>query len=88
MLVFLFPFSDWDLRKIVNNDERIAEFEDFATHLFEVLCKHINDEHNKRKENGQGPVTQMMMIFDVKNYSYMQLINFGGNDPKYSFRIY
>lgn len=79
MTVFLFPFTDWDLRKVVNNAERLAEFDDFATFFFEMLCKQIKEEHDKKKENGQGTVTQMMMVFDVKNYSYMQLINIGGN---------
>lgn len=72
--------ADWDLRKVVNNADRLAEFDDFATYFFELICKHIKAEHDKKKENGKGPVTHMTLFIDVKNYSYMQLINLGGND--------
>lgn len=74
--MFLCPFSDWDLRKVVN--DRLAEFNDYATFFFEILGKHIKESHDKRKANGEGPVTQMIMLYDVQNYSYMQLINVGG----------
>lgn len=76
--MFLCPFSDWDLRKVVNSPDRLAEFNDYATFFFEVLSKQIQVSHEQRKENGQGPVTQMVLLLDVKNYSYMQLINLGG----------
>lgn len=78
--VFLVPLNEWDLRKVVNDAQRLSEFDDFATHLFELICSHIKDEHNKRKESGHGAITQMSLLIDVKNYSYMQLINFGGKN--------
>lgn len=70
--------ADWDLRKVVNDADRLAEFDDFATYFFEVICSHVKKEHDKRKETGQGPVTQVTMLIDVKNYSYAQLMNFRG----------
>lgn len=72
------PLNEWDLRKVVNDADRLAEFDDFATNFFEMICYHIKDEHDKRKDGGQGAITQMVMLLDVKSYSYMQLINFGG----------
>lgn len=70
--------ADWDMRKVINNPDRLAEFDDFATYFFETFTSHIKNEHDKRKGNGQGPVTQFMFLVDVENYSYMQLINFKG----------
>ncbi len=77
--VVLLPLTDWDLRKVVNDPDRLAEFDDFATFFYEFICKQIMDEHNKRKDSGkEGAVTQMIMLIDVKDYSYKQLMNFGG----------
>ncbi|XP_037033900.1 SEC14-like protein 2 isoform X1 [Bradysia coprophila] len=75
--VFVVPLNEWDLRKVVNDADRLAGFDDFATNFFEVLSYHIKDEHNKRKKAGQGAITQMTLLLDVKNYSYWQLVNFG-----------
>lgn len=71
--------GDWDMRKIINNPDRLAEFDDFATNFFETITSHIKKEHDKRKENGEGPVTQMTMLIEVKNFAYMQLIHLSGN---------
>lgn len=77
--MFLIPLNDWDLRKVVNDADRLAEFEDFATFVFETICNHIKVEHNRRKADGRAPITQMILLIDVKKYPYMQLINIGGN---------
>jgi len=75
--VVLIPLADWDFRKVVNNADRLAEFDDFVATFFEIICRYIREQHLKRKETGHGPITQMTMLVDVKSYSYMQLINLG-----------
>lgn len=70
--------GEWDMRKILNNADRLAEFDDFVTNFFETIMSRIRKEHDKRKENGQAPVTQMTMLIEVKNYAYMQLIHLSG----------
>lgn len=77
-VVLLVPLNDWDLRKVVNDPERMAEFDDFSTFFFETASKQIKDEHNKRKSTGGGAITQVVFLIDVKNYPYTQLMSLGG----------
>lgn len=74
--VLLIPLADWDFRKILNNAERLDEFDDFVTNFFEVILNAIKEQHINRKEN--APITQLIIIVDVKDYPYLQLINYRG----------
>jgi hypothetical protein len=73
----LIPFSSWDFRKVLNQPDRLNEFDDFVTNFFENVCNRIRAEHLRRNETGHPPVTQVVILLDVQNYPYGQLISFG-----------
>lgn len=75
-LVFVYPYSNWDFRKIADNN-KAEEFEFFLIHYFETVLKEIEVRSKCRKE-GQPPVTQFVTIFDVNQYAFSQMLNFTG----------
>lgn len=77
--MILVPLADWDFRKVVNNPERLSEFDDFVIFFFEVICNHIKEayEKGKGKKDDKVPVTQAILLIDVEKYPYSQLIHFG-----------
>lgn len=68
--------SQWDVRKVVNDPDRLVEFDTFVTYLFESMMK-ILETQNGNRESNQPPATQFLMLVDVKDYPYGQIINLG-----------
>lgn len=63
---------------MVNDKEKLPEFDDFVTHTFESFVNQIDLEHAKRTQD-ESSITQFTMVMNTKGYPYGQLISFGGN---------
>lgn len=72
-LVVCLPLSDWDIRKVVADVARMAEFDDFVTNMFETFINRLEIEHAKRPAD-HPPITQLTALIDAKNYPYGQLL--------------
>lgn len=76
--MYLIPFSDWDFRILLNEPDRLAEFDDFVTNFFENMTREVQKAHEKRSPE-QSSVTHFTLVINAKDYPYGQLVNFSGN---------
>lgn len=76
--IILIPLSQWCFRKLLNNPERLVEFDNFVIKFYETVLSKLRTQNLLRKGTGKPPVTQVIFIMDVRDYPYSQLIKLEG----------
>ncbi|ODN05190.1 SEC14-like protein 2 [Orchesella cincta] len=71
--VLCVPMADWDVRLVVE-DDRVAEFEDYINRLYERVMECIRKYNEKRKPD-EEPITQFTCIVNWDKFSVRQTSN-------------